>query len=545
MRRVNPSAGVYTLENDMSVRASAASTSIVAVVGEAGRGPVGVPTDIFDDTDLLAKFGHSDARLYGFGLYSAQRALSGTNNLKYVRVVSEDALTAGAYLTVDDITEPYPHLALTVFDDGSNNALGMKDPMANHAFQMDDPATENTMAFFCANSPGSWSKELTIKIVPSAPAGISLDEERHYNPFHFAVEVYVNYLNANSRPVERFVVSRNYEVNGDGDQMFIEDVINTYSAYIQVRNNPHCPPVKIKKEAMEFLDGGADGTRPHEGLIRKGWDLFEDAEVIDVNLLCNAGYTTASVQRHMLTLAEKRGDCIAILDLPRASHETARAVHYVMNDLNYSSSYGGMYAPYLVIRDTNSAKEIAIPPSGDVCAAMAYTDQVAAVWFAAAGLRRGKLKVLSIVEKYKKGARNSLDRAKVNVIRNLPGRGFVIMGQDTLQRHDSAVSNINVRRMMNMIKKTLANAATISNFDPQDDITRTTLRSICNDFLRPIKAGRGLHEFETVCDTRNNPPDVVANGDLVLDVYADPTIPSKRIHLNAHLMPTGTYFNEE
>lgn len=545
MRRVNPSAGVYTLENDMSVRATSAATSIVAVVGEAGRGRVGVPVDVFDDTDLKAKFGDANARKYGFGLYSALRALTGTKQLKFVRMVAEDALTAGAYLTFDDINEPNPTLALTVFDDGSNNALGVRDPLNTLAFQPDDPATANTPLYFCANSPGEWSSELSIKVLPACPDGISLDDERHYNPFNFIVEVYINYRNANSRPVERFECSRNYEVDGNGIQLFVEDQINNYSQYIQVRNNPHCPPVKIKRTVMESIDGGADGSRVVDTDITAGWDLFSDAESVDVNLLCNAGYTSEYVQRHMLVIAERRADCLAVLDLPRHRHETASAVSYVLNDLNYGSSYGAMYTPFLVVRDTASAKDIAIPPSGDVCAAMAYTDEVAAVWWAPAGFRRGKLKIQGVVEKYKKGARQALDRVHINVIRSIPGRGFVIMGQDTLQQHASSLSNVNVRRLLNMVKKSIANAATVSNFDPQDDITRSTLTVICDDFMRPIKAGRGLHEWQTICDERNNPPEVIANGDLVLDLYMDPVIPSKRIHLNAHLMPTGTYFNEE
>lgn len=543
MNKVNPSAGVYTYENDMSVRATAAATSIVAIVGEAGKGPENTPIDIFDNTDLESIFGAPNAQKYGFGLYSALRALTGTNHVKYVRVTSPDCLTAGLYFTVDNREEIIPVTKLTPFDDGSNTPLGVHDPLNTLAFQPDDPATANTMLYFCAASSGNWSDNISVGIKPATPEGIDVNDERVYDPHQFIVNVYVG-RNQAARPVESFIVSRQYELNGDGDQMFVEDVINTHSQYIRVRNNPHCPPVKIKQEVFAYMSGGYDGARPHDGLIRQGWDLFADSESIDVNLLCNAGYSTPSVQRHMLVMAERRGDCLAVLDLPKRDIAAARAVNYVINDLNYSSSYGDIYSPYLGIRDTYNAKDIEIPPSGDVCAAMAHTDRVAAAWFAPAGIRRGSLKVLRITEKYKSGARKSLDRAHINIIRDLPGRGFVIMGQDTLQQHASNLSNINVRRLLNLVKKTLANACTVANFDPQDSITRTTLRIICNDFLRPIKAGRGLHEFETVCDERNNPPDVVANGDLVLDVYLDAVIPSKRIHLNAHLMPTGTYFDE-
>ena len=126
----------------------------------------------------------------------------------------------------------------------------------------------------------------------------------------------------------------------------------------------------------------------------------------------------------------------------------------------------------------------------------------------------------------------------------MPGRGYVIMGQETLQAQASAFSNINVRRLINFIKKSLASACTVENFNPNDRYTQLSLVQICNAFLQPIKAGRGLRTFEVVCDSRNNKKDDIANGDLVLDVYADPVIPAKRIHVTSHIMPTGTYFDE-
>lgn len=51
--------------------------------------------------------------------------------------------------------------------------------------------------------------------------------------------------------------------------------------------------------------------------------------------------------------------------------------------------------------------------------------------------------------------------------------------------------------------------------------------------------GRGLYWFEVICDERNNTPEIIANGDVMLDVYIDPVLPAKRIHLNAIVPKTG------
>lgn len=542
--RVNPSAGVYQNEVDMSTRATAASTSIVCTVGEASIGPVGVVTDIFDREDLRAIFGTPNAQKYGFALYCAEQALAQTKSLKFIRVANTDALTAGAYFTFDDADAVEPEIRITVFDDGTNVPKGVWDPMVNLGFPQDMPGLLNTPGYFCAANPGEWNNRLAVGIRPAAPKGVSLSDETQYDPYTFYVDVYLDYKGASSRPVETFFVSREYQLNGDGGQMYIEDAINLSSQYIRFKNNLACPPIKVKKSAFEFFAGGTDGTRPTEAQIAKAWEAYADSEVVDANILMNSGYTTPLVQRKMVEIAERRADSLAVLDLPDASYLPAHATKYMRDTLNVSSSYGAMYAPFVQIRDTYNDKYIFIPPSGHVCAAMAFTDYNRAVWFAPAGLSRGQVRVTGIRSKYKQGARDSMDKAKVNIIRNLPGRGYVIMAQDTMQAHDSAFSNVNVRRLINFIKKSVASAATVSNFDPNDRFTQLTLTNICNDFLRPIKAGRGLYEFESICDSRNNKPDTIANGDLRLDVYVDPTIPAKRIHVTAHIMPTGTYFNE-
>lgn len=544
VNKVNPSAGVYTTEEDRSARATAAATSIVATVGEAPMGPVNQIVDLFDDTQLTSIFGTPNAGKYGFALYCAEQALSQTRNLKFLRVVNTDAMTAGAYFTVDDPEQVIPNLRLNVFDDGGNTPKGMWDPFNNLGFTADQEGVESVLLYFCCQNPGVWNDRVSIRIRPSNPAGVELSDERHYNPLHFYVDVFLDYRSVASRPVESFKVSRKYELDGNNAQMFIEDVINTGSQYIRVRNNPFCGDVKIKKETFEFLKGGTDGSRVTDAQIIKGWDEFSDSEAVDVSLLMNSGYTTPAVQRAMLSLAESRGDATAILDLPDADREAARAVDYVTNRLNTSSSYGAIYAPFVQIRDTHNSRSLFIPPSGHVCAAMAYTDYNRAVWFAAAGLSRGTLRVNNIRTKYGQGARDALDRAHINPIRNIPGRGFVIMGQETLQGYASAFSNVNVRRLVNFIKKSIATAANVGVFDPNDGFLRLSLVNLCDDFLKPIKGGRGLYEYSAVCDDRNNTADIIANGDLKLDVYADPTIPTKRIHLTSHLMPTGTYFDE-
>lgn len=90
------SPGIYLKEADFSEYVQTASTSIVGCVGEAKRGPIGVPTLVTSQKDLLNIFGPpSDGE---YGIYSALQILSQASQLYYVRVVrSSTNATAGKH----------------------------------------------------------------------------------------------------------------------------------------------------------------------------------------------------------------------------------------------------------------------------------------------------------------------------------------------------------------------------------------------------------------------------------------------------------------
>lgn len=542
MNTVHPSAGVYANEIDLSQRVSAVSSSIGAIVGAARKGPVGERTLITDTAELIEIFGEPDARRYQYMVYCADAFVRRSTELYVTRVVN-GALTAGAYLTVDDPNSASPMLSLTNFDDGANNPRGVEDPMNNLAFNPGDADLDSNMLFICAHNPGEWNNKISVRIKPSNPKGMPVGEG--HDTRHFIIEVYYDYTGPNNLPVEKYVVSRRLgEVDGNGRPMFVEDVINNNSRYIKVKNNQHCPEYPVVSQVFEFLGGGTDGDRVTHDQVAEAWGLYDDPEEIDVNILINAGYTSPNVQRTMVALAESRQDATAVLDMPDEHYEVANAVNYRRNDLNINSSYGALYGPWVEIRDTFNNKKMFVPPSGLIAGAYAGTDSDRALWFAPAGLNRGGLKILGVRKKYNQGARDALDRAQINAIRFLPGRGYVVWGQETLQSHASALSNVNVRRLINFIKKSISTAANVGVFDPNDEFLRLKLRSIAEGFLNPIKNGRGLYDFDVICDERNNKSDTIAAGTLVLDVYADPVIPAKRIHLTAHVQPTGSLFNE-
>jgi len=551
------SPGSYVLELDLSQRVRAVSTSIGAIVGASKQGRIGEAVLVTNEQELIAEFGRPDWRFSRMH-YAALTFLSASSRLYVTRVVNDDPargprpLTAAALYTVDSSTAVAPRPALSVFDDGNSVAKGEWDPYNTYMFNPNQPGIENVLFMVCAANPGDWNNRLYIEVRPALKAGLDDFDTNYDDPYSFWVDVYLDYTNPRQRPLESHLVKRTAEVDGYGNQKFIEDVINESSSYIRVRNNPYAPEVKVLETAKVFMDGGTNGGPVNFGQVMRGWDVYADPEHINVNLLIQGGapigmtnvQDICDIQRKMISIAEDRMDAVALLDVPANYQETARAVAYVRGELNVDSSYGAIYTCDMLIPDKFNGLDVWVPPSGFVAAACATTDNDYEVWFSPAGMYRGKMEAVKESKyRYNQGHRNALTDERINAIRYFPGgQGFRIWGSDTLQSMASALSDLNVRRLMNFIEKSVQIANMYSVFDPNDQVLRSRVSSVIERFLKPIYDAEGLYWYAVVCDDSNNLPNTIAEGILVIDAYFDPVITAKRIHLRANLVATGTSF---
>ena len=126
-----------------------------------------------------------------------------------------------------------------------------------------------------------------------------------------------------------------------------------------------------------------------------------------------------------------------------------------------SSSYLVVDNNYLKVYDKYNDKYEFIPAASSTAGLMAATDDVAAPWFSPAGTRRGNyLGVTSLAYNTTKSQRDTLYKAGVNPIANLPGQGIVLFGDKTFLRRPSAFDRINVRRLFLVIERAIKGACT-------------------------------------------------------------------------------------
>ena len=276
---------------------------------------------------------------------------------------------------------------------------------------------------------------------------------------------------------------------------------------------------------------------------KQALDSISNPDTYDINLLVLPGvvYELHSyVANYALSLCEARGDCFYIMDLTQASQTITGAVtQAALLDTNYAAAY----YPWIRVLDTNTNKLVFVPPSVSLPEVYAYNDNVAAEWFAPAGLNRGGIPgAAGVKTRLAQAQRDVLYEGKVNPIAQFPGQGICVWGQKTLQRRSSALDRVNVRRLLIAVKKFIASSSRFLVFEQNVESTRRRFLNIVNPYLANVQERSGLYAFRVIMDETNNTPDVIDRNILVGQLYLQPTKTAEFIKLEFNVLPTGAVF---
>ena len=299
------------------------------------------------------------------------------------------------------------------------------------------------------------------------------------------------------------------------------------------------------------LSGGIDAT-PVTGDINTGWDLFVNADLIDVNLLVT-GPWGLTVSKYIIdNVAEGRRDCVAFCSPSLAAvynnvgDEAADIVaERVAGAFNVNSSYGVLDSGWKYQYDKYNDKYRWVPLNPDVAGLCARTDNVAEPWFSPGGLNRGQIKnVVKLAYSPDKTDRDELYKKGINPVVSFPGEGTVLFGDKTLLTKPSAFDRINVRRLFIVLEKAIALAAKYQLFEFNDAFTRSQFRNLVEPFLRDVQGRRGIYDFRVVCDETNNTGQIIDTNQFVADIYIKPARSINFMTLNFIATRTGVSFNE-
>jgi len=562
------SPGVEINEIDLTNVVPAVSTSIGAIAGAFAWGPVDRVVQVGSENQLVDRFFEPNDTTFKYFLPAAQ-FLQYANDLRVVRAEQDGMLnsTSGA---AGVLVKNEEHYETVTFDADQQfvskfpgelgdsigvyvvtNATAYNDQMFSSFAGLFDFAPGTTDY---AAARGVEDDELHIVVVDEGgritgtrmtvlEVWEGLSQARDAKANNGQTNYYVEVINQQSR----------FVWVGTADSQLTDSGKRTTDSTLPAGSDAAAQYTTVDDVLGYELVNGSDGTaaEPTVGELQLAYDLFADAETIDVNLLIGAPVAEAdddTLAEYLIAIAEDRKDLVAFVS-PAVSR-TVNQVDAADNvkewaDSIGSSSYAVFDSGALYVFDKYNDTFRWIIAAGDIAGLCAFTDNVQDPWFSPAGFNRGQIRgVTKLAFNPIKAERDTLYKARVNPIVSFPGEGIILFGDKTAQAKPSAFDRINVRRLFIVLEKAIATAAKFQLFELNDEFTRAQFRNLVEPFLRDVQGRRGMTDFQVVCDETNNTPQVIDTNRFVADIYIQPARSINFITLNFIAVRTGVEFSE-
>ena len=572
------SPAVVVKEIDLTGGVPNVQSTTGAIVGNFRWGPAEQRVLIDNETNLANTFASPDSA-NTIDWHSASYFLRYSGSLQVVREITSDALNARSS-TGQLATDSDGGLGVPIVKNATD-FLGQEATLA---------AASHT---FIAKYPGELGNGIKVSICPPDDSAFAL--WAYKNEFDTApgTSDFATQIGASNDEIHVVVVDSDGEFTGtrgtilerypfmsvgnnakntDGTTNYVIDAINNRSQYIwmsgfdsnhstagagtNIDAGDNFDPTALTSATDYTFTKGANSAALGTTEFLSGFDLFEDKDIVEVDFLIAPGMTSrenqTTVVNDLITTAQSlRKDCVVISSPARSDMvnltNTATMTNNAVATANTftNSSYLVADANYLKIYDKFNDQYINIPAASSTAGIMAATDLNRAPWFSPAGSRRGQyLGITSISYSPTKAQRDTLYKAGVNPIANIPGQGILLFGDKTKLGRPSAFDRINVRRLFLVLERAIGRAAEQVMFEFNDEFTRAEFVNIVEPVLREVRGRRGITDFRVVCDETNNTPAVVDRNEFIANIFIKPARSINYVTLNFVAVRTGVDFEE-
>jgi phage tail sheath protein FI len=545
------SPGVKVSEVDLTTVVPSVATTVGAIAGNFAWGPANEITIINNEIQLVDRFGKPDANTYAT-FYTAANFLAYGSDLRVIRSVGANAKNATANAN-----------ATTV--------------LIENRIDYEQSHSSNTSSAFNAKYAGALGNSIRVSVADSntftswafadqfdsAPATSEWAGDRNSSND----ELHIIVLDSNGAIsgvagtiLEKypFVSKASDAKNSDGSSNYYKEAINTRSKYLWwgghlAANWGTAATGAVAYASMNAaltstLSGGVDNLAT-AGNINSSYDLFANADAVDISLIMSGETTGTTIPNHLISIAETRKDCLVFVspefsDVVDNSGNEATDIATTADSYT-KSSFAVMDSGWKYQYDKYNDVYRWIPLNGDIAGLCVRTDNERDPWFSPAGLNRGIIKnVVRLAWNPNQAERDLLYKKGVNSVVTFPGEGTILYGDKTLLNRPSAFDRINVRRLFIVLEKSIAKAARSSLFEFNDEFTRAAFVNLVEPYLRNVQGRRGIFDFRVVCDSTNNTGEVIDQNQFVGDIYIKPARSINYIQLNFVAVRTGVNFYE-
>ena len=587
------SPAVVVKEIDLTGGVPNVQSTTGATVLNARWGPVDERVLIANEADLVDRFGSPDTTTT-FSFHRANMFLKYSSKMQTVRIIDSAACNATSTTRSDAGTPLGTSLKEVVKNETDFNSQLSGLNTDKHTFVAKYPGALGNSLQVQLCLPGkhgdsaynNWNFKGEFDAAPRtsdfATKRAATNDEVHA----VVVDKKGLFTGTANSVLERFAflsVGSNAKDNA-GSNIFIKDVINETSEYVWMINGDSdmlatvgsqaafgttidsgdnfvrtssttMIGAKVAEHTFDF-DSGLDVSTLTDGTIMTGYDLFQDKDQVEIDFLLAPGQTTTAsmtaITNHLVAMAQNtRKDCVVVTspardDVVNINSAATITTNIVATADTYTkSSYLVMDGNFLKIYDKFNDQFIEIPASSSTAGIMAATDLNRAPWFSPAGSRRGQyLGITAINYSPTKAQRDTLYKAGVNPIANIPGAGVILFGDKTKLARPSAFDRINVRRLFLVLERAISRAAEQVLFEFNDEFTRAEFVNIVEPVLREVKGRRGITDFRVVADATNNTPAVIDRNEFIASIFIKPARSINYVTLNFVAVRTGVDFEE-
>jgi len=576
------SPAVVVKEIDLTGGVPNVQSTTGAIVINSRWGTVEERVKLSTEAELVEKFGSPDSATT-FSFHTANFFLKYSSALQTVRVVDTTAKNAVS----------------TTGQTAAATAAGLPTEVVKNetSFNSQLSGLDSDLHTFVAKYPGALGNSLQVSMCPHSANDSAFTQWAFKNEFDAAPgtsdfatknnasndEVHVavidkagSFTGTQGTVLERyaFLSLGSNAKDGSGSNIFVKDVLNKNSKFVWLVDFDSDLRASGAGTSIDSGDNftkttgttntdidynfskGVDVAGITTSQILAGYDLFEDKDQVEIDFLIAPRLTsraaaTTVVNDLVATAQSLRKDCVVVaspattdvINVTSASDIVSNIV--ATADTFTKSSYLVMDGNYLKVYDKFNDQFIEIPANSSTAGIMAATDLNRAPWFSPAGSRRGQyLGITSISFSPTKPQRDTLYKAQVNPIANIPGAGVILFGDKTKLARPSAFDRINVRRLFLVLERAIARAAEQVLFEFNDEFTRAEFVNIVEPVLREVKGRRGITDFRVVADATNNTPAVIDRNEFIASIFIKPARSINFVTLNFVAVRTGVDFEE-
>lgn len=281
---------------------------------------------------------------------------------------------------------------------------------------------------------------------------------------------------------------------------------------------------------------------------------FANPKTIDINVLATPGIDYVNdqmlVEEVISMVEDERADSVYVVTTPDKPYGasdsvsdmyTAEDAVYNLEDADIDSNYTCSYYPNIQYFDADNNVYVYLPPTKDVVRNFALTDNTAFPWFAPAGWDRGSIEGVRPKKTLKLEEQDTLYTNGINFINSFAREGFKLWGQKNFQKAESQMNRIATRRLLLQLRKLISIACIKLVFEPNDNTTKETFKSMVNPILEKVFNNRGISDFRVDVDDSVEARD---RHELPAKIWIKPIGALEYIDINFMITREGASFDD-